>query len=193
MIERLEDLTIGQFIDMVCGDTSVLGADQTEAERMAFVARNIVLEYKDIADPAGVKTYLSEHENYLKVRIAVTLFNICHNLMALRQYGKVREIMADIDEPAEGRSDEWLKMKVSSEFERAKLNLAKIEDEKRVEDSDATDIRRDFDEQTAALMAYFKFQIDTSTIKANIYAHLVARHNREIKAQLAAMKKFHNE
>ena len=50
-------------------------------------------------------------------------------------------------------------------------------------------IRAQFDAQTAAIMAHFKFQIDPATIKATLYANLVARHNREIKAQMAALKK----
>lgn len=38
-------------------------------------------------------------------------------------------------------------------------------------------------------MAHFKFQIDPATIKATLYANLVARHNREIKALMAALRK----
>ena len=53
MIEKLEQLTIGQFIDLVCGDTSVLtGKREIVSEaKMAIALRNIVFEYKRIASP----------------------------------------------------------------------------------------------------------------------------------------------
>lgn len=190
MIKRLDELTIAQFIDIVAGDTSALSTEpDVSPAQLAEIMRDIILEYKSIADPAGVKMYLAEHEQHIKARIAVQLFNICSNLLKLHQYDSVREIMSQADYNTSGQSEKWLAAKVASELERAKFNLSKIEDEANAGTvHGAIDVRRDFDEQTAAMMAYFKFQIDTSTMKANIYAHLVARHNREIKAQLKAMK-----
>ena len=43
--------------------------------------------------------------------------------------------------------------------------------------------------QSEIQMAHFKFQIDVSNMKATLYAHLVARFNREIKAHVEAFKK----
>ena len=86
-------------------------------------------------------------------------------------------------------SDQRINAEVTSRLERAKRIVAKVEIKEPTKESDVSIIRKSFDEQTAALMAHFKFQIDISTMKANLYAHLVSRFNREIKAQQAAMKK----
>ena len=86
-------------------------------------------------------------------------------------------------------SNERLTAEIKSQLARARQAEARAKENSHDPDSDAAEIRRSFDEQTAALIAFFKFQIDTDTMKATIYALLVARYNREIKAQLAAMNK----
>lgn len=67
------------------------------------------------------------------------------------------------------------------------LDDMETENEKLIAERDK--IRAQFDALTAAIMAHFKFPIDPATIEATLYASLVARHNREIKAQMAAIKK----
>ncbi len=71
MIEKLEQLTIGQFVDLICGDPTILTSEGEDvSENMVVVAmRNIVYEYKEIADPSGVKSYLSDIEELLKAKI----------------------------------------------------------------------------------------------------------------------------
>lgn len=84
-------------------------------------------------------------------------------------------------------TDQRVVAEVKSRLGRAKRDVAEIEQGK--EETPEVNIRREFDEQTAALIAYFKFQIDTETMKAPIYAHLVARYIRDLKVQKAALKK----
>lgn len=191
MKDTLDQLTIGQFIDLVCGDTSVL-TDKREVvsqTKLAVVMRNIVFEYKEIADLSGVKSYLSDIEELIKTKIAVVVFTMCQNLVVLNEFARVRDVLVEYGVDANSKSDQRITAEVRSRLERAKSDVAKIESERKQDEMGTANIRRMFDEQTAALMAYFKFQIDTSTMKATIYAHLVARHNREIKTKLAAMKK----
>ena len=55
MKERLEQLTLSQFVDLVCGDTSVLLGNHEigNPNKLAAATRSIVLEYRAIADPGG--------------------------------------------------------------------------------------------------------------------------------------------
>lgn len=191
MIEKLEQLTIGQFVDLVCGDTSVLTSKREIVNEAVLVItmRNIVFEYKEIVDNAGVKGYLSSVEELVKAKISVVVFQMCLNLVALSEHDRAREVLIEYGINANSMNDQRVTAEIKSRLERAKSTIAKIENENKKDTSESINIRREFDAQTAALMAHFKFQIDTSTMKATVYAHLVDRHNKEIKAQLAALKK----
>lgn len=193
MKERLEELTVSQFVDLVCGNTSVLlGKHEFVApEKLAKVTRNIVYEYKEIADTAGVRAYVRSSGDYIKAKMAVSLYAICKNMINLGEYDRVRDVLAETGlKSAKRLSDKRVAAEVSSRLERAKAEIAKADEaRKNEEEPELSKVRSEFDGQTAALMAYFKFQIDTATMKATVYAHLVARHIREIKAKLAAAQR----
>lgn len=191
MNTKLEQLTIGQFIDLVCGDVSVLSAPhEVVNDTKALVAtRNIIIEYKEIADPASVKGYLSDVEDLLKAKVDVIIFTMCHNLVAMGEHDRAREVVLEYGINADSMNKQRISAEVESRMARAKAAVEKIESEKDDKTPGQSDLRREFDYMTASLMSYFKFQIDTSTMKATLYAHLIARHNREIKAQIAALKK----
>lgn len=188
MKERLDQLTLAQFVDLLCGDTSVLLSQHEvgNTEKMAAASRAIVMEYRAIADPSGTNAFLRQGEGKVRSKMGVVLYTLCQNLVAMKQYDKVREVFVGLGIAGAAR---WSDSRVDGTV-TAKLAQARREaEETDTEEDGSTDVRRQFDIQTASLMAYFKFQIDPGTVKASLYAHLVARHNREIKAQLAAMHK----
>lgn len=119
----------------------------------------------------------------------MSIFSECLELVRIRKYETARNIMEQLGISVAKMSDERLTAEIKSQFARARQAEARAKENSHGPDGDAAEIRRSFDEQTAALTAFFKFQIDTETMKATIYALLVARYNREIKAQLAAMNK----
>ena len=191
MIERLEQLTFGQFVDLVCGDTSVLiGKREVVNEAVLVVAmRNIVFEYKEIVDKAGVSSYLSTIEELIKAKMSVVVFQMCRNLVSLNEHDRAREVLIEYGINANSMNDQRVTAEIKSRLERAKSTIEKIENESKKDKPGSINFRRVFDTQTAMLMAHFKFQIDTSTMKATVYAHLVDQHNREVKAMRAALKK----
>lgn len=191
MIDKLEKLTLSQFVDMVCGDTDVLLSrhEIANSNKIAIAVRDIVLEYREIADPGGVRSYLNRVEQWVKAKIDVIIFTMCLNLATFNQYDNVREILDSYGLSASGWNDGRVEGTVKAKLEQAKRELSTLEEENSNTEIERNNIRAQFDTQTAALMAYFRFQIDPATIKASIYANLVARHNREIKAQMAALNK----
>lgn len=192
MKTKLEELTVREFIELVSGNTSVLHskAEVILPAKLSIIMRNIVFEYKEIADKSGATSYISELDVLLKARMSAVVFSMCQTLVGLRAYDEVRVIMDEYGINVGSLTEAMLKATVDSHLERAKKEVAELEAEQQNDSADKTiNIRREFDAQTAALMAYFKFQIDTSTMMATVYAHLVARHNAEIKAQLAALNK----
>lgn len=191
MITRLSELSMAQFIDLSCGDTSVLLKKHSvvSPSKLKEAMMHIVFEYRCIVDEAGAKSYLTFSNNLVKAKMSVTLFKMCHNLIVIGELERVREVMNVYGINASSMSDQRVTAEVKSRLERAKSTVVKLEKETETANIELSELRSSFDAQTAALMAYFKFQIDISTIKASLYAHLVARYNREVKAQLSAMKK----
>lgn len=191
MIEKLEELTTDQFIDLISGDATILlhDGDTPDPIKLTIAMRNIVMEYKQIADPTGAKQYMVSTERLMKAHISEMVFTMCNALVVLGEYAKAKEIMNTYGLRVANMSDKRVKAEVTSRLNRAKADIAALQEEMTHTDGEDRDVRATFAAQTASLMAHFKFQIDTATMKANIYAHLVARHNNEIKAQLKALKK----
>lgn len=191
MKEKLEQLTLSQFVNLVCGDTNVLLGHREigNHHKLAIATRNIVLEYRSIADPGGTGSYFKHVEDWIKAKINVIIFTMCSNLVALGQYGSAREILAEYGMSASGWTDGRVDGTVQAKLAQSQRELEELETENDKVIAEREKIRAQFDAQTASIMAHFKFQIDPATIKATLYANLVARHNREVKAQKAAMKK----
>ena len=194
MKQKLEELTIGQFVDLICGDASVLlGRHEIASpQRQAAAIRDIVFEYREFSDRAGAQSYLSNIEELIRNKVRMSIFSECLELVRIRKYETARNIMEQLGISVAKMSNERLTAEIKSQLARARQAEARAKENSHDPDGDAAEIRRSFDKQTAALIAFFKFQIDTDTMKATIYALLVARYNREIKAQLAAMNKKMN-
>lgn len=192
MKTKLEQLTISELVTLMCGDTFVLLGKHEIAvpTKIAEATKEILLEYKMLSDPTGYAAYISQTAKYLKAKISAVLFTMCHNLIALKKYKEVREILSSYLPKVRTIDDKRLGNEVESRLGKARSLLAQIKKEEAIEADIGPDvIRTRFDEQSAALMAYYKFQIDTETIKATVYAHLVARYHKEMKAKIAALKK----
>lgn len=185
---RIDEITIGEFVEILAGNTEPLkriNASCTQKDT-AMLIRNLAFEYKEIADPAGSKGFLARAEKLAKAKITVVICEMCSNLMAAEKADAVREILSRTGIRIANMSESRIKAEIASRIARAKREIADIEGK---EDVENLNVRREFDTQTASMMAYFKFQIDTSSMKASIYASLVARFNSEIKAQLAILNK----
>lgn len=189
MIERLEQLTMAQFIDLACGDVSVLTGSRSCPEKAYITMRDICLEYKEIADKAGAQSYILHAGELVKAKIEAAIFSMCGNIIELGRPDLAHEILAEYGISTMSMSDSRVEAEIKSRLARARRYIANAEDDRGRDKMDTEDIRRLFDEQTAAMMAHFKFQIDISSIKATVYAYLVARFHNEIKAQIAALKK----
>lgn len=184
MKEKLEELTVSQFLELICGNSRVLlGKNEVATPtKIVLAMRNIIIEYREIADMSGVKSYLSEIEELIKAKISAVVFTMCSNLIALKEFDRAREVLVEYGINADKMTDARVEAEIKSRLKRAENTVKRMEQEKKNDNEKSVDMRSAFYEQTAALMAYFKFQIDISTMKATVYAHLIARHNKEVKA-----------
>lgn len=188
MIERLDQITVSGLVSLMEGDLNVLreeGEDVAE-ESLATKARNILFEYMEIVDPSGVRSYLLENEELLKAKISLQIFTICSDIISCGFEDEVRKILEELGFNSAKMSTDKLHAVIKSSIAKAKSTIADIEKLSPPVSGEETNVRRHFDSQTAALMAHFRFQINPDEMKASLYAHLIERYSREVKAYLAA-------
>lgn len=190
MKTKLDQLTLEQFIDLTCGEVGVLlGAKEIpNPAKLATAMRNIVMEYRAIADPSGNSAYLRAVGDLVRSKLEIMLFTMCFNLATIGRHDLAKQVLADYGLNAAKWAESRVEGTITAKLEQAKRQMADLEKQSKQGDTSAEAIRRDFGGLVAALMAHFRFQIDPATIKASLFAHLVARHNHDIKAQLAAAK-----
>lgn len=190
MKEHLDDLTIAEFVTLISGDTSVLVAkgEKVSFARIAKVTRDIVFEYREITDSKGLKTYISDLTDMTQARFEEIVFASCVMLIDVGLTDEAKTILADYGIATSGMTESRLKAFVLSRLNKARNTGKKIIEEYGSSVKEGN-IKREFDEMTATLMAHFKFQIDMATMKATIYGHLICRFRAEIKAQAEALKK----
>ncbi|MEZ3576790.1 hypothetical protein [uncultured Duncaniella sp.] len=190
MKTRLDQLTTAEFIDLVCGNKDViLGKHEIpNPYKLTIALRNIVMEYRSIADPGGNATYLQRVDAIIKSRIAVTVYSMCQNLVLLGQLERTREVLIAAGLPAEGWNDKRIESEVHIQLQKSKRAFDEADKDDDNSEEEKENIRNAFNGMIAAMMAHFKFQIDVVKMMAPVFAHLVARYHAEMKAMKKAMK-----
>lgn len=191
MKNKLEQLTVSQFVDLICGDTSVLLEHDESAsnETLTVITRDIVIEYRSIADPGGSNSYFKYIEDWIKARMNLLIFTMCDNLVSLNQFERAREVLDAYGLSVSRWDNQRIAGTIQAKLAQAKRSVEDYDADNEKAIADRGNIRLRFDEQTASLMAHFKFQIDPASIRASLYANLVFRYNQEIKAKIRALQK----
>ncbi|MCM1093794.1 MAG: hypothetical protein NC421_07560 [Lachnospiraceae bacterium] len=194
MIKSLSKLTMRQYIELVCGDVSVLtGKGEIAAPaQLQKTRKRIIFEYARLSDNAGSKIFLSDHAMRIKAKAELVLFQCLNNALALGAFDEVRGVMKEYG-IAKDMDDNQVSVEVTRLLKRAKTNVKRHEQEQMQKDDEkeptADEIRIQFDRQAASLMTYFKFQIDFDTMPASQFACMVDQAHKQINAQMAAMSK----
>lgn len=192
MIKSLSKLTMRRYIDLVCGDTSVLTdvGEIVAPAKLRKLRKRIIFEYARLSDDAGSKIFLSDHASRTKATAELTMFQCLNNALILGAFDEVRRILKEYG-IGRAMDDKQVVAEVTRLLKRAKTKVKRFEHEQKTKESDPTpdEIRIQFDKQAAALMTYFKFQIDFDTISASQFACMVDQAHKQIKAQMAALSK----
>ncbi len=187
MIERLNQLSLYDFIELSCGDCTVLLSPREEISEVELKKRSsdLIIEYKRITNPSGLNSVLMDREDMVKERTRVLLFKLCVSLIAIGAYEDVRETLAMLSYDMKSMSDEQVKSKVE-ELLRSALFEQKRSDEIRsdneTEKATPEQIRSSFDAEIAFIMTFFKMNIDVRNINAAVYANIV--HQAEIEVNM---------
>ena len=193
MITSLSRLTMRQYIELVCGDMSVLkgGAEVISPAKLGETRKRLIYEYSRLSDNAGSKIFLNDHVSRVRAKAELTMYQCLNNALLLGAFDDVRGVLKEYG-ISRKMDDKQLADEVKRLLKRARTNIKRSE-----EDSDKDnekqptpdEIRTHFDRQAASLMSYFKFQIDLDRITASQFACLVDQAHRQINAQMAALSK----
>lgn len=187
MIKSLSNLTMQQYIDMLCGNVAVLlgKGEIVSPAKLDKVRKKLIFEYARLSDNAAIAAFLTERASCIRTEVEVTMFKCLSNALALGAYEQVRRVLREygLSRPM---TDEQVVEEVSRLLNRAKSEIKRQSQNKNEAEAPTSDqIRTQFDRQAAALMTYFKFQIDLDTIKASQFACMVSQADKQIKALLA--------
>lgn len=189
MKTRLDQLTAAEFIELMCGNRSVLLADGENADfnEVTIALRNILMEYRAIADPSGSAVYFRHADAVLGARFTVAVLAMCRLLARMGMHTKARDILVVAGLTAEAWDDRRLESEIHIRLQKGKRTMNELDGEEG--ESDRESCRSAFGSLIAAMTAHFRFQIDATTMNADIFAYLVARYNSEVKALRRAARK----
>lgn len=193
MITSLSKLTMRQYIELVCGDVSVLkGSEIVSAAELENTRKRLIYEYSCLSDDAGSKIFLNKHVARMRAKAELTMFQCLNNALLLGASDDVRNVLKEYGITRK-MDDSHLVEEVKRLLYRAKTNVKRAEEESAIvgDRHPSTDeIRTQFDRQAASLMTYFKFQIDLDKITASQFACMADQAYKQIKAQIAEMSKI---
>lgn len=189
MIERLNQLSLSQFIELSCGDNSTLlvAGESITNEILKSRAAELMIEYKTIVNPSSMKTLLVVKEETTKECVNVLILRICQALIALNAYGDVRDVLATLSVDSKSMPDEQVKSRVEAMLHSA-LFLQKRNSEMRSsetkENPTPDQIRSSFYSEIAFMMTYFKMNIDVHMINVAVYANIVHQADLDIRMKI---------
>lgn len=196
MKSRLDQITVAEFIELLCGHADILlnkNEEVGEAE-VLHTAKEIVEKYKSIVDPSGSKAFVVRESRTSRRSIRIMFLRLCAAMLRLGAVEEVRGMLSEYGWDVDGRDAEYLSRKCEKEFKRLEAEEKREEDKKKPEeeseDSKSEEaIRARFSSEVAFLITYYKTPINIREMTVDVYANIVARANREIKALNAKSKK----
>lgn len=182
MKTRLNQLTMAEFIDLHCGDCSVLleNGEHIPEEELKKKTTDLIFEYRNIVDPVGVKSTLLEYEEALRDNTKIVFFQVCKKLVSINAIDEVKEILMMYGINLTSATNEKVAQVIEQELKTAlhnkERNDATRENREEDESLNTPDkIRASYDAEIASLMGFYKMSIDIHNISAAVYANLLVQ------------------
>lgn len=189
MIERLDQLTLQNLIDLSCGDRSVLlvGDEKPDEADIMERAGKILDEYKSMASPNQAKMDMIEAERMTKFRMKEKCLRICMALCSQDRPDMARDVLFELDvSPHLIDTDAKVRTRCKAMIDEVVYEIKRHEElsqekvTKKV--TRMQDIRKSWFSEIAFVMSMLKTSIDPATLNAAIYANLVHSASERSKA-----------
>ena len=189
MKTRLSDLTLAEFIDMECGDLTVL-KDRHEIvtpEKLAKTRSEISHEFQSIASPSSFKSMLIDRDRKGKMRVKALFFGVLKSLIKIEAYSDVRDLLTKYGVDCRDRDDVWIEREVMAQLNSVTFELKRMGVEvQKEQQSTPDDIRKGYEGMIAN-----KMSIDIYTIRASVFASMIHKANemaKELNAKIKSLK-----
>lgn len=190
MIERLDQLTLAQLIDLASGNPNVLNPDHkcVDREKLVAAGNKLLMEFKNIAMPEKAKMDMYNQEDkqklYMKEKCARVLILLCMQ----KHHDDAKEVLAELDvDISKLDTPEKVETHCKAMLNDALYEIERLgKDEQQHAPQKDTDIRKAWYKEIAWVMSVFKMSIDVNTVNAAIYANLVQQAVQRMK-QLSKM------
>lgn len=193
MKSRLNEITLAQLIELLCGNYFVLSdGDEVKESELQERARSLIASYRFIADKPGMRALIADKEESVKSKMKVFFLRICNMLVLQEEFADVRSLLSMIDEDVTGIDNDTLHDKVAELLRYATFEQQRDEEaHKKSESGDKTspdNIRSYYDAEIAFIMTYVKMNIDMHRINAAVYANIVNQVNADIMNKRGALR-----
>lgn len=184
MIERLDQMTLADLIEVSCGDMKPLGCeDDAEAFK---VANKIINEYLSIAQPQRAKMHLNDDEEVTKLAMREKCLKILMLLCEMGHPGRAKEVLLELGvSEAHLKDDHAIQVRCRAMLDEVRYEIRRLQ-EQRKNDADKLksheDTRKAWYSEIAFVMSTLKTAIDPATLNAAIYANLVHAASERAKA-----------
>lgn len=179
MIERLDQLTLQNLIDLSCGNVSCLieGNEKPEEKALTKLANRLFADYLAIASPKQAKMNITEAEELLKLRMKEKCLRICIALCSQNRHDMAKVVLLDLDVDDDLlTTHEKIAVRCKAMLDEVVYEVKRLEElaEEKVDKKPTTEsIRKSWYSEIAFVMSTLKMSIDPATTNAAIYANLV--------------------
>lgn len=178
MIERLDQLKLKDFIELSCGDYSVLieGDEVPTVEEFTSRSACIMAEYKSIASPTQARVELMDSEKLPKFQMKEKCAHICILLCVHGRYDLARDVLIQLGiEEQHIATNEAIMARCQAIIGEVKYETERLAERKAKSRASRSpeQTRREWYSEIASVMSVFRMNIDPEHTNAAIYANLV--------------------
>lgn len=186
MVNRLDQVSLADFIEICAGNYTAVGHDET-------IASKLIADYNEIVNEREVKSKIADMAVYEKARCKLGLLAVCKDLITMfNDVDKVRECFEIAKFPPQTDKKAYLAF-IEREMAAVRLVIKRWEKNhengEKEEEVGERNVRSEFSSQIASLMAFFKMSIDLNNTNAMVYAHLVAQAHKQSDEMQKSLKK----
>lgn len=151
MITTLSRLSMGDFIELLCGNNQVLLEDGDNDSMLENVASELIYQYQCIVNPSGIESALLEKEEKIKIKYRITIAKILKALMSIDAIEDVIELLKEMGYYINER--DRISSKIDRMIAEAEYMKKRIDDNSHTSGKkNTTDVRASFDREIAFLM-----------------------------------------
>lgn len=188
MIERLDQLTLADLIEVSCGNMECLlqGGKPKDDKDVARLANRLFEDYLAIASPKQAKMNLAESEELVKLRMKEKCLRICIALCGQNRHDMAKVVLIDLDVDDDLlTSNEKISLRCRAMLDEVQYEIKRMDElaqEKGNKKLSVDAIRKSWYSEISYVMSTLKMSIDPAATNAAIYANLVRQAGERSKA-----------